>query len=203
MGMKKSAIVSSIATIALCAGLITGSTLALFEQETRNNIVVSSAHVKLEANIPTNSLDLVNDENNSGVFPNGGTATIDGNNLKLDKITPGDGVTFNIAITNESSIPLTYSVELIRPTEQSNATDEEKKAVALANALVVTLLDENNTEISANQSFSLPSTIKNATVKVKVEFPAGVSNVDYDYLQGATESTIAVVVKAVQANGAT
>ena len=209
MGMKKGALVSSVATVALCASMIAGSTWALFTQETRTDIVVSSANVSVVADIPDGSLDLINDVDNSGTFPNGGTARIEGNNLILENITPGDGVSFKINLANTSNIPLTYSVNLVRPSLSANPTEEEQKQSELAKALHVTMKreSEDGEKIETGTEFDLNPDKTSVTVWVEVKFltaaerkTLNLPEVDYNLLQGVEDSKISIIVNATQKN---
>ncbi len=124
--MNKKVILSSILTLILCASFIVGGTFALFTSESKTNISVTSGKVDVVATIENLSLyspELIEtdgsyDENvnaasiaadgMSGVFVNGGTANLNGAVLTLDKITPGDMVTFQIKITNNSNVKTQY-----------------------------------------------------------------------------------------------
>ena len=138
MKKRSKILLSAILTIALCLSLIAGSTFALFTSESKVNIAVKSGKVKVTAAVDDLKLysakadetgDLV-DENGekyvyelkeddtatvadeSKVFTNGGTAaytTADGL-LTLDRVTPGDRVTFTVAIGNESNVAIQYRV---------------------------------------------------------------------------------------------
>lgn len=136
--MKKKALISSILTIAVCVSLIAGATFALFTSESQVNVAVTAGKVDVQAMILNDTMQLFSaladptadpnaegtliDENGAtyiykdrtkeATFTNGGTATIVGNTLNLDKITPGDKVTFNIKITNRSNIAVQYRVRV-------------------------------------------------------------------------------------------
>ena len=117
--MKTKIFLSSILTIALCLSLIVGSTFALFNVEKTVNIAVTAGKVDVEANIVTGA-DFVN-----GVktFENGGTASIvEGNTLQIDRMTPGDSVTFNIQVANKSNVKIAYKVSAV----SEKATGYEK-----------------------------------------------------------------------------
>ncbi len=121
---KANIIVPALLTIAACGGIIAGSTYALFTSESKVNIAVTSGKVDVVATISdlatysgkANSLtgDLTADEANivltdeQGTFSNGGTAKIENNALILDKMTPGDKVTFKISVANNSTVASKY-----------------------------------------------------------------------------------------------
>lgn len=117
--MKKKALVSSILTIALCLSLIAGSTFALFTSTSKVNVAVTAGKVDVVATIenvalysPTkigengNIVDATNAA--SETFANGGTAMLEGNKLTLTNITPGDKVTFDVEIKNNSNVTVQY-----------------------------------------------------------------------------------------------
>lgn len=208
MGMKKSAIVSSIATIALCAGVITGSTWATFTSETSTSIVVSSANVTVVADIIESSKNLLNeDPNKPGFFKNGGSATITGNTLELENITPGDGVSFSIELANSSNVKVNYRV-VVKSVEGG---DDD-----FANALEVkakyggkeAIMGTQGGEYLAIDPPQNAGDFTKANIEVEVKFKDNLdtdpndNNDPYEALQGK-EATVQVIVEAVQANGAT
>lgn len=125
--MKKKVLLSSVLTIALCLSLIAGSTFALFTSECKVNVAVTSGKVDVVANIDEDSLELyspsgiklndgsITDEENAakdGKFANNGTAILDEKGITLTNITPGDKVSFNIKITNNSNIAVKYRTKI-------------------------------------------------------------------------------------------
>ena len=106
--MKNRIIVSSILTIALCLSMIAGSTFALFTSESKVDIAVTSGTLDVDAVI-NNDLQLSSlGVAQTGTFANGGTATLAGDTLTLDKLTPGDKATFSITVTNNSNVAMNY-----------------------------------------------------------------------------------------------
>ena len=125
MNKKTKIVASAAATIAMCASLAVGGTFALFTSESKVNVTVSSGKVKVVANAnnltlhsPTSiGLDgVVVDDTNAAsatAFKNGGTASItDGNVVELYEMTPGDSASFDIVVTNESSVTVQYQTKL-------------------------------------------------------------------------------------------
>ncbi len=122
--MKKKVLLSSIATIALCLCLIAGSTFALFTSQSKTNIAVTSGKVDVVASVEdfklysveANANGSIVDENggryeyadrtSEGKFANGGTAVLDGSLITLEKITPGDKISFGIEATNNSNVAI-------------------------------------------------------------------------------------------------
>ena len=116
--MKNKIIISSILTIALCLSLITGSTFALFETQKQVNLAVTSG--KLEVVATTGDLESFSRDTENNVvtvdgktvatFANGGTATLEGGHLTIDKITPGDKFVFFITVDIASDIAMKHKV---------------------------------------------------------------------------------------------
>ena len=110
--MKNKIIISSILTIALCLSMIAGSTFALFTSKSQTNIAVTSGKLEVVANI-NNDLSLTSlGVAQTGTFANGGTAqivTVDEiPTLTLNKLTPGDSVSFSITVENKSNVAMKY-----------------------------------------------------------------------------------------------
>ncbi len=123
--MKKK-IVASVLSLAMCASLITGSTYALFTSDIETNIAITSGTVDVEATIekstaedwiyspasiamdgsitdPTNVADVDN-----GIFANKGTASVNGADVVLTNVTPGDEVNLFVDIVNNSNVAIQY-----------------------------------------------------------------------------------------------
>ena len=121
---KISLVLSSAAAILLAGSIMAGGTYALFTSESKTNIAVNSGKVDVSATIDglttytgEDLTGVVEDDESkikpsteyeslqNGQFMNGGTASYDevSNTLTLDKMTPGDKVTFNINLTNNDS----------------------------------------------------------------------------------------------------
>ena len=191
MGKKRSTLITSIAIIALCAMVITGTTWALFETEQTQTIVVSSASVAVDAYIDTEKLSsengTVDPETGVVTFPNGGTASVnkDGE-LVMTGITPGDSITFDIKLSNAGDIPVDYEIEIAK----GDKNNELAKAMEVTYKIIDPATDqETDAHLTHNES---------AIVKVTVTFPAGKAGVDYDALQGIKDNKINVIVKAQQ-----
>ena len=117
---KSRTFLSTMLGIALCASLIAGATFAIFTGEASVNIAVTSGKVNVTAtvdNLKLYSLDNIDtntftgtetERTNEGTFLNNGTATLSGNKLSLDRLTPGDRVTFVVSIKNESNVTIKY-----------------------------------------------------------------------------------------------
>ncbi len=199
--MHKLVLMSSLAAI-LTGGVAISSTYALFTSETKVSVTVTSGKVKITSTIddfetssgidvtgyPTS--DKISTTTTKGTFTNGGTAKIDSatNSLILDKMTPGDKVSFKIKITNESDVKIKYRTKIMCSEDGG-----------LFNGLKVTV-DGNSyegvTTISNYQELEVNNNPKE--ISVTIELPTDATN---DY-QGKS-CTIANIVEAVQGNAAT
>ena len=123
--VKRNVIVSAVMAIALCMSIVAGATFALFTSNSSVNIAITSGNVEVTATAsdltvysPTsvNEDGIVNADNavdeNGGRFVNGGTATLTGSELKLDNMTPGDKVNFNIKVENKSTVTVKYRTRI-------------------------------------------------------------------------------------------
>lgn len=195
--MKKNAIVSAFLAIALCMSVIAGATFALFTSNAKVNLSITSATVKVSAdveNLKLYSTTEVNPATNKGkkqdltgnTFLLGGTANFTDGVLTLDRLAPGDGVTFDIKLTNKSNIDVKYRVVI-----------GEAMGGDLADALDITVNGDKyegaiNTEwneVAANAD--IPS------VPVKVELPVAADN-DYAEKTVSLDITVEVVQASIK-----
>lgn len=200
--MKKKVLLSSILTIALCLCLIAGSTFALFTSQAQIDITVKAAKVEMAANIANLQLYSVKANSNGSIvdefggtyeyvkrndtFANGGTATFENATLTLDRITPGDKVSFDIEGINTSDVSVQYRYVI-------ECVDGQK----LMSGLLVTI--EGTTYPILDSYTSAWKTLTPGTnidaVPVVIEFPVTAGN---EYQELTTE--IKVTVEAVQGN---
>ena len=109
--MKKKLLLTSILSIIMCVSLIVGATFALFTSEDNVNIAVTSGKVEISAVIDQSSVqtkqlyqDYADGEGNMYE----GVATFDATGLTLTHLLPGDGIKFNIVVTNSSDVTVKY-----------------------------------------------------------------------------------------------
>lgn len=195
--MKRNVIVSAFLAIALCLSVVAGATFALFTSSAKVNLSITSATVKVSAdveNLKLYSTTEVNPATNKGkkqdltgnTFLLGGTANFTDGVLTLDRLAPGDGVTFDIKLTNKSNIDVKYRVVI------GEATGGD-----LADALDITVNGDKyegaiNTEwneVAANAD--IPS------VPVKVELPVAADN-DYAKKTVSLDITVEVVQASIK-----
>lgn len=122
--LKSKPFLGAVMSIALCVSLIAGATVAIFTSEADVNVTTTSAKVGVTAtagNLKLYSADNIDlttltgtekDRTEEGTFINGGTATLTGNSLKLDRLSAGDKVTFDIEVANESNVTIKYRTRL-------------------------------------------------------------------------------------------
>ncbi len=195
MKNKSRVILSAVLSIVVCLSVIAGATFALFTSETQTNIAVTAGKVDVSATI--DSLELyspaaissdgviTNDANVAGeTFYNGGTATLDGAKLTLDKITPGDKATFKIRIANNSNVAVQYR-SVVRTLSDSGLFDG-------LNVVIGDIFD-GNTKYSKWETLSVDE--KEVVLECYVELPANAIN---DYQEKSCD--IIFTVEAVQSN---
>ena len=202
---KSSIILASLATIAASGSLIAGATYALFTSESKTNIAVTSGKVSVNATLNDLKLfsgkanSLVGDDSDSsniiettqdGKFTNGGTATLDDDkhNLTISNVTPGDKVTLNIKVKNESNVAIKYRT-IIKAVNNNG----------LYEGLTVKLGTEEyygNTLVSKYATLQKGS--DDITLPVEIELSSDKSNEYQD-----KKATISFTVEALQGNAAT
>ena len=207
--MKKKILVSAILSIALCVSLIAGATFALFTSESKVNIAVTSGKVNVEASVSSfeayspkaisvdagNAVaDATNAADNSAevkVFANGGTASLSGDTLSLNNITPGDKVDLGIKIENKSNVNVLYRYGYKVVAAEGGTIESAKK---LYSGLVFKLDGvERKNYVSYYTRWS--SYAADRTLDVEVKMPENAGN-EYQGLS----AKIVFTVEAVQGN---
>ena len=200
--MKKKVLLSSIATIALCLCLIAGSTFALFTSKTDVNIAVTAGEVDVFASLTNLKLysvtpdddGVIADENGkfysyeeqSGKFLNEGTAVINGGTLTLDRVTPGDKVSFNVAVDNNSDVAIAHRFIV-------SCTDGYSLMYGLNVTINGTTYEHLDTYVSDWENLVAEGSIDD--IEIVIELPVTAGN-EYQKLSTA----INVTVEAVQGN---
>lgn len=198
---KRSVVVSAVLAIALCVSLIAGATFALFTSESEVNVSVSSGKVNVVANIDEQSIELYSPKtiDESGRitdganiasetrFANGGTVAIDGGEITVSGMTPGDKVSFTIKVKNNSNVSVKYRTVI-------SAEDD-----GLFQGLAVRVDGQDyagNTNVSDWAELAVGSDL--ADVEVEIQLPANAANIYQDKTM-----TLTYAVNAVQGNVAT
>ncbi len=198
--MKKKTLISSILTIALCLSLIAGSTFALFTGKSEVNVAVTAGKVDVVATVREGSLKTFSYDRDAkqvveqptGTFSMGGTAKLISNEIKLDKVVPGDKAIFTIDVENKSNVTVMYRTAVL-------FTDD----TGLAEALEVWA---NEDQISTRGRYSSWQTLAPvadengehiAQIDMIIDFPY--TNDDQNAYINKT-CTVVYMVEAVQGN---
>ncbi len=204
--MNKKIILSSVLSLALCLSLIIGGTYALFTSNSTTNIAATSGTVDVKATFeiaelysPT-SIDMngvvSNDKNAaSTTFANGGTVTIDGSDVTITNMTPGDKVTFKVDITNNSSVA--FLQRIVMSCTDADKTFFDQLVIGICDTIDGTYIDCSD-YVSAWEPKAAVTTATTETKYFSVEMPATVNN----DMQNKT-CHFALSVNAVQGNTST
>jgi len=195
--MKKKVLVSSVLTILLALSLIAGATFALFTSESRTNIAITSGKVSVIAEVDQDSImtkQLGKDYDAGSDNTYAGEVTFSDNAAVLNKFVPGDGVKFNVKITNNSNIPVLYRVKLFC-TAGETGTIEGSQLLFSALNFKVGGTDFSDVIYYASAWTSLAVGAAPASVEFEIELPEEAGN-EYQDL----ETKIVYTVEAVQGN---
>ncbi len=209
---KGSIILASLATIAVAGSIVAGATYALFTSESKTNIAVTSGKVDVTATMSdlktysgkadTLTGDPEADAENivltetQGEFNNGGTASIDGNTLTLDKVTPGDKVTFTITVTNKSTVAVKYRtrITLVKDTGLYDGLDikigdyDGETITSWANLAVNSDPTELNCEVLLPTDKGIAYQGKSCSLNFTVEALQGNAIKDYVTIEGVADA---------------
>lgn len=193
---RRSLVLSAVAAMGMGVAVVAGGTYALFTSESETNIAITAGKVDVKATIEglktysgveltgDPATDVVKETTVLGTFTNGGTATIIGNTLTLDKMTPGDKVEFQIRITNESDVAAMYRTIL-------SATDE-----GLFDGLEIKIDDVLLRSLSKRTTYqAIEVDSADKLLSVSVSLPSDAT----DLYQG-TKCEIVFAVEAIQGN---
>lgn len=175
--MKKKVIITSALTAALMLAGSIGGTFAWFTSEAKTDVNITAGKVNISSvvsDLKTYSLGVAQE---NGKFENGGTATLEEQTITLDKMTPGDKVTFKIKVTNNSDVKIKYRVAF----RKTGALGSALVGGATGGASGWTPLEVGSQDIDLSASIELPE------------------NTGNEY-QGKT-GQVTVLVEAIQDNG--
>ena len=188
--MKKKLILGSALGIIMCSSLIAGATMALFTSESKVNIAVTSGKVDVTATATEVTTYSRGVQTQDGTFENGGTAKIEGGELILDKVTPGDKAVVALEITNNSNVAHQQRISL---TGSLGAELMDQLIIGVSETdSNFTYYSDYTTAWTKVDAVTEPDT---TTMYVSIELPEYVKN---DW-QGK-ECEIALAVEAVQGN---
>lgn len=139
--------------------------------------------MKAEASdLKTYSMDL---ETAVGTFENGGSATLDGTSVVLNNITPGDKVTFKLAVSYNSSVATKYRAKVVAEND-----------TGLYDGLEFSIADMTSMGITDWAELpAVDSETELATYECSVELPKDTGN---EYQE--TSCKLSYVIEAVQGN---
>lgn len=206
MKKKISVVASAVAAIAVCFVLIVGGTFALFTSRSEVNIAVTTGKVDVTATVSNLKVysavaaedgEIVDEygatyeyaEQADGSFVNGGAVTLQGNSITLSGMTAGDKITFDVTVTNSSTVGVLYR------TLFSTSGDE-----VLRRALSIKIGEENLTKtgeyVTRWSALDVPAagTVTIATYTAEIYLPIT------DTSNNGGECGIAYAVEAVQSN---
>lgn len=209
---KSKTFLGAVMSIALCCSLIAGATFAIFTSEAAVNIAVTTGKVNVTAQVTKFSLyspaalnadGTVKDEANAateGTFKNGGTASMHDGKLVVAKMAPGDKVTAELTVKNNSNVSVLYRYGYSLLSADGTAYDAD--ALILFEGLkfdfdgktAKTVTDDEASVTVAYKTVyaELPESKK---ISIVVEMPGTAGN-KYQNLS----LTIGFAVEAVQAN---
>lgn len=209
---KSKTFLGAVMSIALCCSLIAGATFAIFTSEAAVNIAVTTGKVNVTAQVTNFSLyspaalnadGTVKDEANAataGTFKNGGTASMHDGKLVVAKMAPGDKVTAELTVKNNSNVSVLYRYGYSLLSADGTAYDAD--ALILFEGLKfdfdgktakTVTDDEASVTVAYKTGYAeLPESKK---ISVVVELPGTAGN-KYQNLS----LTIGFAVEAVQAN---
>ncbi len=180
--MKKKALLSSILSIMLCLSLITGSTFALFTSESKVNVAVTAGNVEVVATVEN---IIVSSTLGQNLKETSATFNSTDNTITLDKIVPGDVVSFDLRLTNNSDVTISYRTVI------SKVSD-----AGLWDGLKVTIDEaEYDGKIKRSEWAQTAPGSEDILVHVVVALPEEAGN---EYR--GTSCTLAYTIEAVQGN---
>ncbi len=118
---------TALVGILLCFCLMIGSTFALFLSEKEENITINSGKVEVFTTVENIKTKQLGSEYLAGTdHLSNGSAQIEGNTIALQRLIPGDGVSFDLVMRNESNVGVKYRLGFEVETP-ANETEENSK----------------------------------------------------------------------------
>lgn len=187
--IKRNVVVSALLAIMLCISLIAGATFALFTSESSVNIAVTSGKVDVKASIenfeashPVSISTETNEPSERylrGFYGGSADYNADTNAITLENMVAGDKVTFDLVITNYSTVAVKFKTTY-------TATGDK----ALINALDISV--GNSTGWVSLAAAAEGGSVVN-TLNCYVEMPCNANVQDMS-------CTLSFLVEAVQGN---
>lgn len=201
---KAGVLLSAVATTAVCASLIAGSTYALFTSEDAVDITVKTGNVAVSATIDNPLVETPSAiDHETGVVVEGATysksaeatamftSTEEGKFLTVTNVLPGDRVTYDLVVKNEGNVSARFNYEL-DCTEGYELMSQFE--ISVKNGETALLTKEANVKkyASAWDTIAAGQTV---TYNVTMELPSTVGNA----YKGLT-TKVSALVHAIQTN---
>lgn len=207
--MKKTSkiLLSAALTATVCASLIVGSTLALFQSKTESKLVVSSGKVNVTATLGNPTVSATTSDKIAVSTAIGSAIKNSDSQITLENFTPGDCAKFDITVTNNSTIKTTWQLTV----EKEEASDE-----TLYNALTFSVasdnapfqsnhdlndMDGNKKGTNWGEVAAAPDS-QTVTLHVTVQFPETAGDDDSATLMGK-KCTFKITLHVMQGNAKT
>ena len=200
--MKRKSLLVSILTIIMCLSLTVGATFALFTSQSEVNIAVTSGTVDVKASVDTlkykthtvkDWTDFDANSTKTEFDGLGGYATVEGGEVTLDRIVPGDGLSFNVQITNYGNVVAKYRTVI------KNAVDSDEDLYSALDIKVNGYTFNGVVSTPWTKIYGVESATNIATIPVTITLPDDVDGAQY---MGKTVA-INVLVEAIQGNAET
>ena len=175
-------VLGSVMTMAMCASLIAGSTLALFTSESNVDLTITSGKVDVLASVEDTSFKTYTSNQDTATgkytyrqyedgatgreFSQGGSYTYENGTLTLTNIAGGEGISFNLVITNKSTISVKYQVRVSAENKEVGGTTKnlasqlradfqfEKGSTPAPTYDVTKMTNDGGTHLSASSIFA-------------------------------------------------
>lgn len=178
---KRNVLVSALLAICLCVSLIAGATFALFTSESKVNIAVSSGKVNVVASAENFQMTHLNNTNVGAE----NSYAVEDNTVAFENIVPGDKLTFDIRVHNDSTVLVKYRTMI--------ACESDDGLFAGLKITIGKNEYDGRTSVTAYETLNVGS--DDAIVSVSIELPEGAGNAYQD-----KSCKIIYKVEAVQGN---
>lgn len=101
--MKKKAIICSILSIILCISMTVGSAFALFTSKDEADVLITAGNVDMTVTVDTPQLT-----STLGALLPETSVTYEGNRIIINRMVPGDVISFHLRIKNNSNVTVKY-----------------------------------------------------------------------------------------------
>ena len=188
---RKLGIFSSLVAIVVCVILITGSTFSLFTGGTNADISISAGQIKVEANIENLKLSSLGVAQTGDKFANGGIAKLEGNQLDLSNVTPGDRAEFDIIVKNTSSVSISYAITWAIAGNLADYLTVTVDNAPFANGTTDWndwLLENKTTDVKHTVAIELPKNINNDAMGLSATIDFDLAAVQYNAVDETVQS---------------